>query len=135
MRPASTIGGPLVRSYSAMAQRGGFRFWCSLVFFLVMGALMVDGVDGFVRQRAKDTPLTPAQVDLLAQERTLRQGGAVTAGSDVSEALRRAHAARAQACIDAASAALPGFWHSKDAETRIEAECALREARAETGAP
>lgn len=41
------------------------------------------------------------------------------------------HKANVEACVEAAEKYLPGIWPSAEAKARIEADCAMREARSE----
>ena len=67
-----------------------------------------------------------AQAEQARQERE-RQADEQRA----EELLLEAHKIRVKQCIEAAKKYLPGLWPSSEAEAKIEADCAEREARSE----
>jgi hypothetical protein len=53
------------------------------------------------------------------------------AAKDALEREQEFHRDNVKACVEAAAKYLPGLWPSAEAKARIEADCAMREARAE----
>jgi len=73
-----------------------------------------------------------ARLNRVAQAEQARQERERQADEQrAEELLLEAHKIRVKLCIEAAKKYLPGLWPSSEAEAKIEADCAEREARSE----